>query len=973
MARIYDTDILNPRLPEYEGYDQPIPQKQGYLPVDDTRTLLGAGLKAESLPAAYLSSKVISSTAPQEEGFNVYEELKARGKQDYYYAFKVDDNKEVFESKLNQIAAEEEYEEILNRNGNWGTASRIIGSLANPDILAAGFSAPTKIGRALTIGEKVVGGGVALGGTVYGQERLKEQYKLTQNVDQANHYAISAAIIGGAISGVAGKFQQHTVDNAVNDVNRAIKGQGPEMPKVTEAELQKSMGAAEINYADQASEWNPKNLPEWSTSLSTLTRSPQMLMFNNKLGTTKELASRLYKHNLRLNRSEWNLANPVSLEAKLTMDAQHFTSAVDDVATENYYKLAGISGPLKQERATLQNITKRGYTPNQFAEDVALAMRRGGDSEIPEIAASAKLYNATIDEWTNKLVKTGILGQDEIDAAAPTHLKNYLSRVYNQPKIRAEKAELRDKIIQHYKGKYKELDEDAVVYKADQTLDSIMGIADEDSAFEPFLKQFAEGKVNPAFLKERLVDLPDEVLEPWLINDGPSLTRRYVRNSSLLLNIKELFDDMGVTSWKGIEKKMKEEYLASSAQRGLKDKELTDAIEISKRNFEALTGISHHKTPFDAGLRTINKHILNTTMGALTLTSGADLVMAPLRHGWGNTIQQGIVPVLKGIKDAKLSKQQLNDFIVGMNASNGDTINRMLGVGENTLAKRGPIEQSFDVGVNTLMKANFFEYYNAGNRSFHARLSQAHTITALKSGSKKEQQRLLDLGIDTEAGKIILDQTKKHGDEVNGSYLPNMDRWDNTPAVNDAKRKFQNSISIDVDQGIIQPGAGDVPVTMQNYQGAKVIGLFKSFLMASSNKVGYAAINKADAKTAVGIFQLISAGALVYGLKELYAGREPDLSAGNLVMQGLLASGAGGIIADIPLSTLSKDSRFIKDDIYGKIGGPAISIYGRAAASGIRAIKGEKLTRDDYDAAKRMIPYNNLLWFKPFFKDAKKK
>lgn len=141
--------------------------------------------------------------------------------------------------------------------------------------------------------------------------------------------------------------------------------------------------------------------------------------------------------------------------------------------------------------------------------------------------------------------------------------------------------------------------------------------------------------------------------------------------------------------------------------------------------------------------------------------------------------------------------------------------------------------------------------------------------------------------------------------------------------------------------------------------------MFKSFMSTATNKIALSGLARRDAEVLQGIVALMSMGASVYVLKEKLAGREPDLSFDNLVLQGLTRSGVAGLMVDSAL-TLSPwtdgASRYASGNLLSVFGGPTPTFLQNAYRSTVQAANPE----EDFNAkqALRLLPMQNLFYLR---------
>src|SRR5690606_26639789 len=188
------------------------------------------------------------------------------------------------------------------------------------------------------------------------------------------------------------------------------------------------------------------------------------------------------------------------------------------------------------------------------------------------------------------------------------------------------------------------------------------------------------------------------------------------------------------------------------------------------------------------------------------------------------------------------------------------------------------------------------------------------------------------------------------------------------------------AVGKEVDRIIVTPGIGDRPLWMSSDAG-KLIGQFKSFSLASAQRVALAGLQQRDAATLNGAILSIMLGMGVYAFKSWGANRPLSDDPAVWVSEGLDRSGLTGWLFDVN-NILEKGSRGTIG-INALMGGPQMSRYASrnlwGAVLGPTAgliedftqITGSAATGDwrqsDTHAVRRILPYQNLFYMRGLF------
>lgn len=962
MAKLYDSDIKQPGSNYWAdnrhlNVEVPEPKADaGYI------ESLDAGLRTQSLPIQYLYTDSLPENKP-DPTFDTYKYVTDKGYEQDLSVFNPDDNQQVVDAKIKNLEEFKGYEEILARSGKFGYVSNVVGGLANASTFVPIVGGLSKLGTGLRVSTAAIASGAALGGATAAEEYFKRQVNLNRTEEESNFAIAAATIAGGAFGGAASLLSKPTSEIAESAVIQGLKGEPIDIPSGIS-----TAGAAQVDFKQLADELTPDHLPDYVTGpISKVTRSPYLRMVSTPYVTTKEAANNLYLHNMILKGNKYSsMTNPKSIEGSLDIAMQNVDSLMLK-ASEDFYKLKGVGGILKAERTTVNDVMGKGYTVADFSAEVGKSMRRGAESVKPEIASVAAKFNTAIDDITKKLVDAFPDMKVKLETADATHIKNYLTRYPDKTKMRGDYKGFTNAVATWMKSTAPDMADDEAELAASNVFDSMLGLNADETAMTNLLKDFSNGEV-PKFMKDRNLLVPDEVIEPWLVNDGMAITKKYLTEANKLLKAKEYFEAQGVSNLKEGLVKLRNEHQLRAAVEGLTEKDLAAAEQIYRESYEALFGISTKQTAFDPALRIGRNIVVGTSMNGLIFTSApVDSMMAAVRHGWKANFQDGIVEVVKHLKAFKMTPDQYSDHIQGLTTAIGESVMRMTGQegGEAALTQVGKIEAMSRLMPKITMKSGLFSQWNAAARTYATVVSGNQILRKIERQSADDIVSLNALGISEASRGIIAKQFAKHGGKGEGAMSPNLANWDlDKPAVAAAQEEYLSAILRDINSTIITPGAGDIPIAVQNNQVGKAIALFSNYFMASGNKIGLSLANRADAKAAEGLATMMAAGVLTYIVTSAYRGKEIDTSPENMAVQALSA-GAGGMLVQVPLRLGNVGSRFGTQTASDLMMGPVFSTLGRTTATTVKTLKGEELGAQDYEN------YIKLIWMAnyPFLRD----
>jgi hypothetical protein len=241
--------------------------------------------------------------------------------------------------------------------------------------------------------------------------------------------------------------------------------------------------------------------------------------------------------------------------------------------------------------------------------------------------------------------------------------------------------------------------------------------------------------------------------------------------------------------------------------------------------------------------------------------------------------------------------------------------------------------------------------------------------------SKREVEKLAMAGIDSEMAGRIAQQFSRHG-ERGSVWLANTREWSDRYAI----EAFRAAIVKEVDRAIVTPGIGDRPLWMSTELG-KVVGQFKSFAFASTQRVLLAGLQQRDAAVLNGTLLSLALGMGVYALKSRVAGKETSEDPAVWVREGVDRSGVlgwlyetgnisekftRGLIGPRALTGGEMASRYASRGVFGALFGPTVGRVEDIAKATGAAVSNE-FSESDVRALRRLIPYQNLFYLRGLF------
>jgi len=531
-----------------------------------------------------------------------------------------------------------------------------------------------------------------------------------------------------------------------------------------------------------------------------------------------------------------------------------------------------------------------------------------------------------------------------------------------------------------------DLSEDELSMIVDNIIDNILGGADTRIPYD--LPLAARGP-----LKERVLNfVRDDAVESFLVNDAEAVARQFLRTMAPDIAIKERFGDLNIIGKDGIiTQKINDGYNAL-IDNAKTDKERVRLEKLKKsdmRDIEAVVnqirgtyGIPENP---DSVIVRSGRAIRNlnyiSKLGGVTLSSIPDVGRAVMVHGMMRTLGDGIVPLVTKFKAFKLSAREVKEAGTALDM----TLNtRALTIAElnDPYVRGNRFEKGLQNLSNTFGKFTLMAPWNTALKQFSGVITQGRIIDSVaksvKGAIKPKDARYLNMvGIDVNMAGRIAKQLEAHGDDMDGVKIANTNRWTD----NEATLAYRAAIKKEVDRIIVTPGAGDLPLILKGTEAGKMIGQFRSFSFAATNKILISGLQERDAAFLNGVVLSVGLGMMAYAVKTLDSGRELSDDPAVWIQEGFDRSGLLGILSEgnqianklsrgtVSLQALSGQpplTRYASVNVMGTLLGPSVGTVQDITQITGSAATGE-WTKSDSRALRRMIPYQNLMIVRQLF------
>lgn len=762
-----------------------------------------------------------------------------------------------------------------------------------------------------------------------------------------------------------------------------------------------SAGAARVGTRDVSLE----NLPNWLVNNVQVPflHSPSLDMATSSSPLVRDIGSRFYDMNLPNTGSAYT-----SMESLLRTD-RIMNADLQKIVSSSYKDYLGTKDAMFPGIKSLY-VARRDQklSLQEYNEEFAKAFRRSDESAIPEINSAAKEARAHYEQNIFKpLQELGILEKDLKVKTAPS----WLTRIYDIPKVSKNPLAFKKTLSDYYISKG--VDPVEAAAEAQKNTDDILGLGDNQVGLSDISRMSLDKGVR--FTKDRTLDVPDEILEPFLVNDFSSMMNVVYTQGRQMIRMQETLNSLGVKDLSGLRQAVKNEYSDAIAKghetkvldpnrpgyytttrTDLTNKELEKAAEDLKKNLDrvndtvaVMLGQYATRTKADRFLRLLKTYNYTRIMGYVLISSLTDPAAMIIRNGMGKVIMDGYVAEAKDFAKgvAGLKHQDLRDMGVALDAEMEGAMRMLLDQGYENPMIKGKAEQIGDVMGDVMSKATGIHYWNVFNRRVAGRLIETRILRTVKKSqeqgwsslTKKEINSLKENDIDEEIAGQIAKLQEKHGTTLaTGTHISNVKLWRSTKAGNRIADIYSSGITKEVNNSVITPGKGDIPLLFQGSQLGSALGQMKGFFAKSTSALLLSGVSRHDANTAQALFALVSLGSLQYIIRQNIQGKEPNLDSGNLLYEGVNRSGILGLLGDPmfafvlnPLLGKGPGSRYMNQNPVEYMFGPSASVVKILGGVASKSLQG-KFDQKTLDSMGHLIPYQNLFWLKMLMDKVKK-
>jgi hypothetical protein len=868
--------------------------------------------------------------------------------------------------------------QVIEAGGAWGLASSIAAGLFDPIFLPLTL-APGGVfirsGQALQSGVRL---GAAAGSLEAVAEVAKQETQLTRTGLESLINIGGATFLSGVLGSSASALNRSEFDALAQQTSDYLSESGP-----------RSIGAA------QAQRLSPEDtrMIGTGTLIEKVGVNPELRVAASESQAARETMYQLVESSIytrgmaegevmapptgavetRVKRWDANLGSSLEQMDKFYLD---YRKQAPGLASSYALKVKDLFGARARSGQ---------YTPAQFREQVAYAMRRGDAHEIPQVAQAAKAFRQQLfDPLKKSAQELGLLPDDVAVSTAPS----YLTRVWNVPMIKARRPELERILSDWIVGSGGDALEAPDAAK--EIVNNILGAPGGRIPLEVMPKK-PVAKAGP--LKERVLLIPDNRIEDFLDNDIERVAQFYKRSLAPEVELVRTFGDKDMRGaiqaidddYAQLRKQLDEREFKTDKARDKAQMKLDRQRAANIRDIEAMRDrlLGTYKAPEDPDNFFVRKAEQAKSINYMSKLGGQTLSALP--DIARPVFVTGIAPMAKGLASLALAPKTFRmamrevkaagtawDMVLNTRANSFAEITDMYG--RQTKFDRGLRGLSNNFSVLTLMAP-----WNAAMKQFSGTIisnNMARVVKRIAAGenvSAAQRKRLALAGINEDMAKRVATQLNEHATDSRGIVVSGIDRWDDLDAID----AWRSAIVKDVDRSIITPGIGERPLWMSSQTG-QIIGQFKSFAFASTNKILVSGLQQRDLAALNGLWLMLALASVSYASKQITSDRPISDDPRVWIMEAVDRSGMLGYLFDInnivekatrgtigasALTGGPQMSRYASRNVMGSLLGPSFG-----AAQDVLQVVGAASTGDvsesDIRATRKLLPYQNLFYIR---------
>ena len=845
------------------------------------------------------------------------------GYEQYWDVFSESFNPATTAELKSRIDREKQNQKVLDSGGGWGIAATVAAELGNPVNLFA-MMLPG-YGQANML--KIAGESIAVGTAAATVSELAlHGTQETRTIEESALNIASTAILDGILGASVGALKQGQYEVLQNEIKTHMRSAGAQ-------EIASPGGASGAEVI--------KNGPLARFALFASKMTPIGRALQSKQKIVRALAQDMTESSFRLH-GEYS---PTSVESLINLDYSKYA-----VSEQNVNKL---------ERAYVKN----GGTAEDFSFELSSAMRNGDNHSNAYVQSAAKELRKHIDNTWNRAAQAEVEGtfqeiDGEIVPIKTTTAASYMTRRKDVNAIRNDPKGYQDAWVNGLRDRHDRYNAQLLEENPNASVKPFDEESAKKAAFDIYKRdinltvgemQFETSHPSVPTQTKQRVDVKDEFLDTFLVKDWRSLMDGYMRSMAPKARMAERFGNYKLTDQfdrlqqrldsevEAIDKKIKE--TPADAKKLNKEKNAVqkdfarDVSDLTTMRNRLLNEVNQPslEDPVNkyavSGLRTMRAWNVATMLSNVVISSVPDLAR--------QMTYNGILPFAKAFKNnaltksirrSNLAKDDMARLAQSIEKTQSVRIKEMTDVDDSYVAT--PLDKKSSYVAGKTMTLVGMQHWNALGKGIVGNLFGDRVARALINGTDKI--KLNQIGIDDTWIKELSREAKKHADKVDGLYNLNIDRWDVDIEIIE---RIEAAAIKEANTVVVTPGAGDKPVFMDG-EMAKTIFQFKSFLVASTNRMMVPLFQESGVRPYAEIAASGILGMAVYALKEQIGDREVTSDPKQLAWEAANHTGLLGYTAELyrmqfaatgldPAGVMEGDRKYYSRGSVGAFAGPS--------------------------------------------------
>lgn len=466
-----------------------------------------------------------------------------------------------------------------------------------------------------------------------------------------------------------------------------------------------------------------------------------------------------------------------------------------------------------------------------------------------------------------------------------------------------------DRAVKRIMRAQKDLSDEELRNVASEIVDRIVGSPDGRLPYDMDTAKAARGSGDAPRgpLAARRFNIPDEMIEDWLIDDAEEIAGIHLRTIVPDVLLAERYGDADMTvAFRGLadEHAALAREAGSEAERVKLRKEYDGAVRDLAAVRDRIRGTFGFSS--DSRLRNLGRvsqavRAFNTItmMGGAAVSSLSDAAGAVFRHGFGTVLRDAWAPLAAHLaqglpKEGAMAqaRQQYRAMGIAAEMALGQRHQSFDEIG-NVYRPGSRLERALSWGADRFQMLNLLAPWTDMQKTMAAVVSGNEVLRAAKAAAEgkatgRQVKNLAAAGIDQQMAGTIWREFAASGEIVDGVHLPNTGEW----ASREARDAFEAAVAREVDIAVITPGQ-EKPLWMSDPILA-TFGQFKAFTAAATERLLIANLQRHDLQSLQGVILSVALGTLSYRAYTLATGQETSDRPQDWIKEGISRAGLLG-------------------------------------------------------------------------------